>query len=140
MTLNKAVIVGKVIEAPEARFTNSDDQVTRLLIETGDSVLMKLVCWKALAAKASSLKEGDLIMAVGPLHTSSYKSAGGQNKKDFELSVRELYLLHGDMENLSPYIPGEGKASPKVTSAPKKASKSKEEDLSDVLLEEEIPF
>jgi len=143
MSLNKAVLVGKVIAPPEKRFTNTDDPVTRLAIETGDNVQLKLVCWKNLASKASSLKEGDLIMASGPLVVFSYKTNSGQNRKDFEVSVRELYLLHGEMENLSPFMAASENEGKTPATAGKKASSAKrdqEEDLSDVLLEEEIPF
>jgi single-stranded DNA-binding protein len=141
MALNKAVVTGKIIEEPQTRYTNSDEGVTRLLLETGDGVNLRLACWRDLAEKAKELKEGDQVLVTGTLITSSYKTNSGQNRKDFELNVRDLYLLPGELKNLNPSQYSAGKPT-QVKAAPKKEKVANaEEDLSDILLaEEEIPF
>ncbi len=132
MTLNKAIVTGKIVDEPETRFTNSDEAVTRLYLETGEKVRLRLACWRGLSEQAKNLKDGDIVMAVGNLITASYKTNSGQNRKDFELNVRELYKLSGQPENLAAVGGrGEGFSSQKS---------SREEDLSDILVDEEIPF
>lgn len=142
MSLNKAIFTGKILEEPETRYTNSDDAVTRLLIETGDSVRLRLACWRNLAEKAKDLKVGDFILASGSLITSSYKTNSGANRKDFELNTKDLYLLDGQPRNLNPAPVSSYKgASANKPASVKPAKASSEEDLSDVLLaEDEIPF
>jgi single-strand DNA-binding protein len=143
MSLNKAILTGKIIEEPEIRYTNSDDAVTRLLIETGDAVRLRLACWRNLADKAKDLKAGDFILASGSLIINSYKTNSGINRKDFEFNAKDLYLLGGEPQNINPIPTTSSKNNASANSkpaAPKKAASS-EEDLSDVLLgEDEIPF
>ena len=142
MSLNKAVITGKLLEDPETRYTNSDEAVTRLLIETGENVKLKVACWRALSEQAKNLKIDDIVIVVGSLITSSYKTNTGLNRQDFEVNAREIYQLSSIPQSLNP-IAANNKAANSGSSPAVKETKLKntEEDLSDVLLsEEEIPF
>jgi len=144
MSLNKAVINGELLFKPEIRHTNSNEAVTNLTIRTGENVIIKLVCWRELAVEAAKLEVGCLLMAIGSLMTSSYKTKTGVNKKDLEVNVNALYSMSGEMKSLIPIYSKEEASKP---NAPKKTAinnsksavpKDDEEDLSDVL--EEIPF
>jgi single-stranded DNA-binding protein len=138
MSLNKATIVGKVIASPDSRVTNSDEPVVRVDVQTGTNTKIRLVCYKSTADKASALKSGDRVLASGSLIIPAYKAPDGSIKKDpVELSVRDLFAIEGSIENLSSYVPGQTPNKPPASKAPTKSSK---EDLSDVLLEDEIPF
>ncbi len=148
MSLNKAVINGELLFKPEIRHTNSNEAVTNLTIRTGENVKIKLVCWRELAEKAATLEAGSLLMAVGSLMTSSYKTQAGVNKKDLEVNVTALYSMGGEMKSLIPIFSKNNDETPKPNNAKKspinnsKSAVSKnnedEEDLSDVI--EEIPF
>ncbi|MDJ0625203.1 MAG: single-stranded DNA-binding protein [Candidatus Caenarcaniphilales bacterium] len=144
MSLSQSTIIGKVISNPESRFTNSDDPVTRLLVQTGNGAEVKIVCYRVLAEKANNLKDGDLVMAVGSLITSTSQPTEGMSKKSFELNARDLYKISGSIENVNPYIASESRLNQKQASVGSPSNlnnqQNKEEDLSGVLLEEEIPF
>ena len=142
MSLNKAVINGELLFKPEIRHTSSNEAVTNLTIRTGENVIIKLVCWRELAEKAATLEVGSLLMAVGSLMTSSYKTQAGVNKKDLEVNVNALYSMSGEMKSLIPIYSKEESSKPnaskKTAIKNSKSAKDNEEDLSDVL--EEIPF
>lgn len=139
MSLNKAVITGKLLEDPETRYTNSDEAVTRLLIETGENVKLRVACWRALSEQAKSLKADDIIMIVGSLITSSYKTNTGLNRKDFEVNAKELYKLSAMPQSLNPISSNASNKGSLTNTIKEKANE--QEDLSDILLsEEEIPF
>jgi single-stranded DNA-binding protein len=143
MSLNKAVVSATVLEAPEERFTNNNDPVSRFMVETGENVKLKLICWGALSEACKSLKIGDVVLASGTLQINSFKNQAGVTKKDFELSVRDLFLAPGGFENLNPNVgqaPTGQRSQPRNNPKPQSSSQSKEEDLSDVLMEDEIPF
>lgn len=136
MSLNKATLIGKIINEPESRFTNSDDPVVRLQVLTGTNTTLKVTCYKALAEQAGALKIGDLILVSGSLTAPSFKNQAGVTKKDFEINARDLYKISGSINSLNPI----SVSVQNFTKSPSKPAKAKEEDLSEVLLEEEIPF
>ncbi|MDX1921100.1 MAG: single-stranded DNA-binding protein [Candidatus Caenarcaniphilales bacterium] len=137
MSLNKATLVGKILAEPESRFTNSDEPVVRLYVLTGTNTKLRVVCYKALAEKAGTLKVGDMILASGTLIAPSFKTQAGVTKKDFEINARDLYKISGSINSLNPIsVSVQNFAKPSSS----KPTQSSEEDLSEVLLEEEIPF
>src|SRR5437868_9011271 len=107
MTLSKIVVTGRVVRAPEKRFTpNTNVAVTEFAIAvesqprqdgTVESQPVKVITWRDLAERcAQEVKKGDLVAVDGRLQINSFTNSEGQRRRDAEIeasSVENLTLL-----------------------------------------------
>jgi single-strand DNA-binding protein len=88
MSLSKIVVSGKVIKAPEKRFTpNTNVAVTEFSIAiesnprpdgSSESTPVKIITWRDLAERtANELKKGDLVAIDGRLQINNYATSEG---------------------------------------------------------------
>jgi single-strand DNA-binding protein len=98
MTLAKIVVSGRVIKAPEKRFTpNTNVAVAEFSIAvegaprpdgSTDSTPVKIITWRELAERCShELHPGDLVIVDGRLQINSYSNTEGQRRKQPEVEA-----------------------------------------------------
>jgi single-strand DNA-binding protein len=155
MTLSKIIVSGKVIRAPEKRFTPTTNvAVTEFSIAvesnprpdgSTESTPVKIVTWRDLAERcAQEIKKGDLVAVDGRLQINNYATTEGQKKRDVEVdavSVENLTnTVNKHARTADDYLESSlsqvgAKAGSKVAAAPKS------EDLDSIFAsEDEIPF
>jgi single-strand DNA-binding protein len=155
MTLSKIIVSGKVIRAPEKRFTpNTNVAVTEFSISvesnprpdgSTESTPVKIVTWRDLAERcAQEIKKGDLVAVDGRLQINNYATSEGQRKRDVEIDAVGV-------ENLSTSVSknaGSTEDYPEATfsqvgakATPKPVSRTANDDLDSIFAsEDEIPF
>jgi len=106
MSLSKIVVSGKVVRAPEKRFTpNTNVAVTEFSIAvespprpdgTSESTAVKVITWRDLAERcAQELRKGDLVAVDGRIQINNYSTAEGARRREVEIdavSVENLSL------------------------------------------------
>ena len=113
-SLSKIVVSGRVVRAPEKRFTpNNNVPVTEFAIAvespprqdgTVETQPVKVVCWRDLAERvAQDVKKGDLVAVDGRLQINSFTSNEGQRRRDAEIDAVSV-------ENLSNLVMNGGTA------------------------------
>lgn len=108
MSLSKIVVSGRVIRAPEKRFTPSTNvAVTEFSIAVEspprdgqvETTPIKVITWRDLAERCSTeVKKGDLVAVDGRLQINNYQSQDGQKRREVEVdavSVENLSNLTG---------------------------------------------
>ncbi|HEY9733065.1 MAG TPA: single-stranded DNA-binding protein [Drouetiella sp.] len=156
MSLSKIVVSGRVIRAPEKRFTPSTNvAVTEFAIAVEsapradgatETAAVKIVTWRDLAERcAQEIKKGDLVAVDGRLQINNYQAQDGSRKRDVEIDAIAV-------ENLTAAVGGSssssedfgGAAEPKLARAGAKSGgpkANKSEDLDAIFAsEDEIPF
>lgn len=105
MNLNKVIIVGNAVDAPEMRTTQSGQQVATLRVATNRmwkdsqgarqkaSEFHSVVLWGRLAEIASQyLQKGSLVLIEGRLQTRSWEDQQGQKKYRTEIVAEAMQL------------------------------------------------
>lgn len=105
MNLNKVVIVGNAVDAPEMRTTQSGQQVATLRMATNRmwkdaqgqrqkaTEFHSVVLWGRLAEIASQyLTKGSLVLIEGRLQTRSWEDSSGQKKYRTEIVAEAMQL------------------------------------------------
>jgi len=155
MSLSKIVVTGKVIRAPEKRFTPSTNvAVTEFAIAvesaprndgTSETATVKVVTWRDLAERcAQEIKKGDLVAVDGRLQINNFQAQDGQRRRDVEIDAVAV-------ENLSQAAAGgvssdedsgnQGNFARAGARAGAKNQPSKAEDIDAIFAsEDEIPF
>lgn len=98
MSLSKIVISGRVVKAPEKRFTpNNNVAVTEFTIGVDspnrqdggvDTNFVKVITWRDLAERCSQeIKKGDLVAVDGRLQINNYTTAEGAKRRDVEVDA-----------------------------------------------------
>ena len=109
MSLSKVVISGRVVKAPEKRFTpNNNVAVTEFTIGVDspnrqdggvDTNFVKVITWRDLAERsAQEIKKGDYVAVDGRLQINNYTTAEGAKRRDVEIdavAVENLSLSLG---------------------------------------------
>lgn len=112
MSLSKIVISGRVVKAPEKRFTpNNNVAVTEFTIGVDspnrqdggvDTNFVKVITWRDLAEKsAQEIKKGDYVAVDGRLQVNNFTTAEGAKRRDVEVDAVAV-------ENLSLTVGGDG--------------------------------
>jgi single-strand DNA-binding protein len=157
MSLSKIVISGRVVKAPEKRFTpNNNVAVTEFTIGVDspnrqdgsvDTNFVKVITWRDLAERmANELKKGDLVAVDGRLQINNYTNAEGQKRRDVEIdasSVENLSQTVATGRSSASEGESEKKLAPVASSKPAKggAKAAEPEDLDAIFSsEDEIPF
>jgi single-strand DNA-binding protein len=158
MSLSKIVISGRVVKAPEKRFTpNNNVAVTEFTIGVDspnrqdgsvDTNFVKVITWRDLAERcAQDLKKGDVVAVDGRLQINNYTTAEGQKKRDVEIDATAVENLTQTVAAGGRAVTGdsevEKKLAPVASRAPAKGGDkiAEPEDLDAIFSsEDEIPF
>lgn len=160
MSLSKIVVSGRVIRAPEKRFTPSTNvAVTEFAIAVEsaprsdgatETAAVKIVCWRDLAERcAQEIKKGDLVAVDGRLQINNFQGQDGQRRRDVEIDAIAVENLSAAVAGGSSGVAADDSysaAEPKLARAGAKASgpkgqANKSEDLDAIFAsEDEIPF
>jgi single-strand DNA-binding protein len=157
MSLSKIVVSGRVIKAPEKRFTPSTNvAVTEFAIAvespprqdgTTETAPVKVVTWRDLAERcAQEIKKGDLVAVDGRLQINNFTTSDGQKKRDVEIdaiAVDNLSVLTGGAPAAADDAEARlSKVGAKSSSfKPSNQGQNKTEDLDAIFAsEDEIPF
>lgn len=98
MSLAKIVVSGRIVRAPEKRFTPSTNvAVTEFAVAVEgavrpdgntDSNPVKVITWRELAERCShELHKGDLVVVDGRLQINSYTTSEGQRRREAEIEA-----------------------------------------------------
>jgi single-strand DNA-binding protein len=155
MSLSKIVISGRVIKAPEKRFTQQNTAVTEFVIavETAsrndapaESAPVRVLTYRDLAERcATEVRKGDLVAVDGRLQINNSQSSDGQRKRDVEIDAVAVENLTSTL-NAPASSGGSGEVEREFKSPVKAASRpaappSKGEDLDAIFAsDDEIPF
>ncbi len=112
MSLSKIVVSGKVIKAPEKRFTpNNNTAVTEFFIAVEslprsdaqpESTPVKITTWRDLAERtANEIKKGDPVVVEGRLQINNFVSAEGQKRRDVEIDAVSVENISASVAKLS---------------------------------------
>jgi len=104
MSLSKIVVSGKVIKAPEKRFTpNTNTAVTEFVIAvesnyrpdgTSESSPVKVITWRDLAERsAQEIKKGDFVAVDGRLQINNFSTSEGQRRREVEIDATNVENL-----------------------------------------------
>lgn len=105
-TLNKAMIIGRLGQDPEVRYTQSNTAVATLSIATNDRYKDSMGEWKertewhravAWGRRAEVCQEylskGSLIYIEGPIRTNQWEDKEGRTRYTTEINVRHMQML-----------------------------------------------
>lgn len=98
MSLSKIVISGKVVKAPEKRFTPTTNIAVTEFIIAVESLArnegpievsnVKIVTWRDLAERcATEIHKGDLVCVDGRLQVNNMQSSEGRGRKEIEIDA-----------------------------------------------------
>jgi len=154
MSLSKIVVSGRVIRAPEKRFTPSTNvAVTEFSIAVEspprdgqvETTPIKVITWRDLAERCSTeVKKGDLVAVDGRLQINNYQSQDGQKRREVEVdavSVENLSNLTGSQGSFSEEKGEASLAKAGVKGSPKAKPAGDTDDLDAIFAsDDEIPF
>jgi single-strand DNA-binding protein len=159
-SLSKIVVSGRVVRAPEKRFTpNTNVAVTEFAIAvespprqdgTIETQPVKVVTWRDLAERtAQDVKKGDMVAVEGRLQINNFTNSEGQKRRDAEIdanSVENLSTLILQGGAPAAVVTDEGqrsfaRAGVKTPAVAGKAAPNQSDDLDAIFAsEDEIPF
>lgn len=106
MSVNKAIIVGRLGQDPEVRYTQSNAAVATLSIATSEKYKdrngqmqestewHRCVAWGRTAEICQQyLKKGSLVYIEGPIQTRSWEDKSGEKKYTTEIKVLSMQML-----------------------------------------------
>jgi single-strand DNA-binding protein len=155
MSLSKIVISGRVIKAPEKRFTQQNMAITEFVIAVESSsrndapvetAPVRVLTRGDLAERtATGIHKGDLVAVDGRLQINNSQSSDGQKKRDVEIDAIAVDNLTAALN--APASSGSSAESEREFKSPVKAASrpaappSKGEDLDAIFAsDDEIPF
>lgn len=114
-SMSKIVVSGRVVRAPEKRFTpNTNVAVTEFAIAVEspprpdgsvESQSVRIITWRDLAERcANDIRKGDLVAVDGRLQVNNFTSSDGQKRRDAEIDAINV-------ENLTMTLASTGGAS-----------------------------
>lgn len=106
MSVNKAIIVGRLGQDPEVRYTQSNAAVATLSIATSEKYKdrngqmqettewHRCVAWGRTAEICQQyLKKGSLVYVEGPIQTRSWEDKSGEKRYTTEIKVLSMQML-----------------------------------------------
>lgn len=163
-SMSKIVVSGRVVRAPEKRFTpNTNVAVTEFAIAvespprpdgTVESQSVRIITWRDLAERcANEIRKGDLVAVDGRLQVNNFTSSDGQKRRDAEIdaiNVENLTALVASAGGAASYAEEGGEPAKRFVKAGATAGKpaaagarpaSKQEDIDAIFAsDDEIPF
>lgn len=143
-SLNKAMIIGRLGQDPEVRYTQSNTAVANLSVATSErykdstgewkenTEWHRVVAWGRLAEICQEyLKKGSQVYIEGPIQTRKWEDKDGQTRYTTEIKALTLTMLDskGDRDD-TPEKP--------VKSQPVSSNVELDEDFDD--LDDDLPF
>ncbi len=152
MSLSKIVVSGRVIRAPEKRFTpNNNVAVSEFTIAVEspprqdgsvESSNVKVITWRDLAERvATDIKKGDLVAVDGRLQINNFSTNEGQKRREVEIdaiAVDNLTKLAGGTSASSDA--GEEKFATSAARTTSKPAPQKEDFDAIFASDDEVPF
>lgn len=147
-TLNKAMIIGRLGQDPEVRYTQSNTAVANLSVATNERFKDKqgewkertewhrVVAWGRLAEICQEyLKKGSQVYIEGPIQTRQWEDKEGQTRYTTEIKALTITMLDSrrDSEGM-----GQAPAAGKENSQPVSSNVDLNEDLDDI--DDDLPF
>jgi single-strand DNA-binding protein len=156
-SMSKIVVSGRVVRAPEKRFTpNNNVAVTEFAIAVEspprpdgsvETQSVRVVTWRDLAERvANDVRKGDLVAVDGRLQVNNFTSSDGQKRRDAEIdaiNVENLSAVLGSTGGAADYEEGEPAKKFVKAGATKPATRpaNKQEDIDAIFAsDDEIPF
>ncbi|MDV7393508.1 single-stranded DNA-binding protein, partial [Arthrospira platensis SPKY1] len=106
MSVNKAIIVGRLGSDPEVRYTQSNTPVATLSIATSEKYKDKngqmqestewhrAVAWGRTAEICQQyLKKGSMVYVEGPIQTRSWEDKNGEKRYTTEIKILTMQML-----------------------------------------------
>lgn len=130
-SLNKAMIIGRLGQDPDVRYTQSNTAVANMSIATSERYKDKsgewkettewhrVVAWGRTAEICQEyLKKGSQVYVEGPIQTRQWEDKEGQTRYTTEIKALTLTMLDSKKDNAAP-APSQpqGKASEPVSSS-----------------------
>jgi single-strand DNA-binding protein len=139
MTVNKAILIGRLGKDPETRYMTNGEAVTNVSLATSENYKDKngekqertewhnLVMYRRLAEIAGEyLKKGSMIYVEGRIQNRKYQDKEGKDRYISEIVVNEMKMLgskpsgdHGDNAGASHSAPAKHAAAPAAAPAAK---------------------
>ena len=152
--LNKVMLIGRLGQDPEIRYTQSGSAVANATIATNDYWTDKqggkqertewhsLVLWGKLADLAQSyLKKGSQVYVEGRLQTRDWEDQQGQKHYKTEVVVTTMQFLDAKMsDSASNTEYSTAPAAPQSNPAPTATAESNVAPLGDDYIKDDIPF
>lgn len=113
-SLNRVILIGRVVAPPEQRFTNTGKQVAsfRIAVDrrqrnadgSSNADFIPIVAWEKLAdICVKYLTKGKLVAIEGRLQTRSYEDSNGQKRSAFDVVADDMRMLSSRSENSGGY-------------------------------------
>ncbi len=106
MSVNKAILIGRLGKDPEVRYTNQGTQVTTFTVATNEvwrdkdgnkqerTEWHRVVAWGKLAEICGQyLKKGSQVFLEGRLQTRDWEDRDGNKRYTTEIVAREMKML-----------------------------------------------
>lgn len=149
-TINKAILIGRLGNDPELRYTPAGDAVVNFSIATNRgwkdkegnqqerTDWHKIVAWRKLAEICGEyFKKGNLVYVEGRIETSSYNDKEGNKKYTTSIVANQAQIL-GSKSDAVKDKSSKDEEEPKKEETKKEETKKSEEDWPEK--EDEIPF
>ncbi|MGK7370870.1 MAG: single-stranded DNA-binding protein [Candidatus Halalkalibacterium sp. M3_1C_030] len=128
-SLNKAMIIGRLGQDPDVRYTQSNTAVANLSVATSERYKDKsgewkentewhrVVAWGRLAEICQEyLKKGSQVYIEGPIQTRSWEDKDGQTKYTTEIKALTMTMLDSKGSNGGGKVPEKPQNSQPVSS------------------------
>ncbi len=146
-SLNKAMIIGRLGQDPEVRYTQSNTAVANLSVATSErykdssgewkenTEWHRVVAWGRLAEICQEyLKKGSQVYIEGPIQTRQWEDKDGQTRYTTEIKALTLTMLDSKADRDEPRAVPDKPAS----SQPVDSKVELDEDFDD--LDDDLPF
>ena len=111
MSLNIAVLMGRLVHDPELKHTTNDISVTSFTIAVDRSYVksgadrqadfIDIVAWRNTADFVCKwFKKGSLVAVQGSIQTRSYTDKDGNNRKAFEVVAENVHFAESKKDNV----------------------------------------
>ncbi|MDZ7693302.1 MAG: single-stranded DNA-binding protein [Balneolaceae bacterium] len=148
-SLNKAMIIGRLGQDPEVRYTQSNTAVANLSVATSErykdssgewkenTEWHRVVAWGRLAEICQEyLKKGSQVYIEGPIQTRQWEDRDGQTRYTTEIKALTLTMLDSKKDSGDTRVVPDKPAS--ASSKPVDSKVELDEDFDD--LDDDLPF
>ena len=145
-SLNKAMIIGRLGQDPDVRYTQSNTAVANLSVATSErykdnmgewkenTEWHRVVAWGRLAEICQEyLKKGSQVYIEGPIQTRKWEDKEGQTRYTTEIKALTMTMLDSKGSSSSEDVPSKPESSQPVSS-----SVDLSEDFDDI--DDDLPF
>ena len=101
---NKVVLVGRLTQDPELRYTNNGIPIARYSLAVNrnyknaqgahETDFLNIVCWRKLAEiSAKYLKKGKLVLVEGRIQSRKYQAQDGSTRTAVDIQAEQMQML-----------------------------------------------